>query len=218
MTPLLLRHLTGSEQPINRERQHTVASPCVSTPGRYSQHTAHVATNYSLALNISACRNQSQGWVPRYWPFCRSERHQLWKAVTMSSVTLLLGCEQHFTDHGSGLSRWDHCYWEMKDAKLLVLNNLLWYDMTSFIKKFKLANYLSSPNSLSPVLLSGYGVLLLRDCSQNQPPEGRGELPLPCWPYGQLIMHWQSILMRVHNLTETSFWAHTDTMHATQVQ
>lgn len=36
-----------------------------------------------------------------------------------------------------------------------------------------------------------------------------GEMPLPCWPYGRLIMHWQSILMRVHKLTDTFFWAHT---------
>ena len=95
-----------------------IASPCVSTAGSYSQHTVHMATNYRLALSISVCPNQSQGWVPCYWPFCRSERHQLWITVTLPSVTLPLWCGQHFTDHGAGPWSWDHCCWEMTGAKL----------------------------------------------------------------------------------------------------
>lgn len=66
------------------------------------------ATNNSWAVRSLVCLNKGQRRVPCYWPFHRSERHQLGKAVTMPPVTFPLCYEQHFTHHGAQLSS---CNW-----------------------------------------------------------------------------------------------------------
>lgn len=157
------------------------------------------ATDNSWAVRSLVCLNKGQRLVPCYWPFYRSERHQLGKAVTMPPVTFPLWCEQPFTDHGAQLSRGN---WEIdRDGRndWFVLSILTPFQrkkfcnihvnsvFTFYLKKTK-------KNLLTVLCCSLIAVVLVR--LSRSATGTLSEIPQATWTiWPPQYAHWQSILM-----------------------
>lgn len=177
----------------------SIASLCISTAGSYSQYTVHVATNYSLALNISVCLNKSLGWDGMTLTFL-----PIWEASAVNSINNALGditivmwttfhrSWSRTVELGSLLQKndrqqiivWHNSLWSVKHAHLLLLTMRDIFLECFSLQMVLLLQIKPIKSTLSLALLSGCYALLLWDCTQTQPPECGGEIPPPCWPYG----------------------------------
>lgn len=150
------------------------------------------ATNNSWASRGMVCLNKGQILLPCYWPFYRSERHQLGKAATMPPVTFI-PIVMWTTLHRS----WSRTCKAATKGKLLT-------DVTGFVSSMlapfqeEWEIFLKCFTSLTPlpytkkIICWVCGVLSLLLSSwdrQGQPPQVWARYHRPCWPYGHLNMH-----------------------------
>lgn len=149
------------------------------------------ATNNSWASRGMVCLNKGQILLPCYWPFYRSERHQLGKAVTMPPVTFPLWCEQHFTDHGAELARKRRKanFWQTRLVCIIhtcSLSRIMW----DISEMFYLTNsFTSYKEKICCRVCDVLSLLLFSWDRQGQPPQVWARYHRPCWPYGHLNMH-----------------------------
>lgn len=106
-----------------------------------------------------------------------------------------------------------HSYWRTTDSKLifetaffflLVCAHLLFRRPRKIVFiSFRLTNHPNKAPKSARLSCCVVGTL------SNSTTWTRRKMLPPPWPYGRIIIHWQSILMRVHRVTLTLFWFHT---------